>query len=69
MEFREAKIKAEGAIAAALKAFEIDTGTVVRGVHIRDIDVTMMEDTTKRVVRDVFIEAEYLPGTSWNQAK
>lgn len=69
MDFQEAKIKAEAAIAEALKAFELDTGAVVRAVQIRDIDITRMEEKTKRVVRDVFIEAEHLPGTSWNQAK
>lgn len=68
MEFEEAKIKAEASIASVLKEFELNTGAVVRGVRISDIDITTMMDKTKKMVRHVSIEAEYLPGSNWSQS-
>lgn len=68
MKYEEAKIQAETAIASALKAFEVNTGSIVRGVRIEDIDITAMMDRTKKMVRHVSIDAEYLPGSNWSQS-
>lgn len=67
MKCEEAKIQAEAAIALALKEFEANTGAVVRGVSIENIDITMMMDVTKKRVRHVSIEAEFLPASNWSQ--
>jgi hypothetical protein len=60
--------EAEKAIAQVLKAYEEASGQLVRSVEIKNIDVTTYDSGRPEWIRQVVIDAEYLPGTNWGQA-
>lgn len=58
--------KATAAIVNALRDFERETGHVVRGIELVDIEITRMGDRRPQLQRTVRIESDPVPGTSWN---
>ena len=56
--------EATRAIADALRCLEIETGQIVRGVEIEDIDASTYGDDL--IIRRVHINLERLPGTKWS---
>jgi hypothetical protein len=59
--------EAQKAIARILAKLEADTGSVVRSVTIKDIDVTTFGDDRIQMQRLVALDLERLPGTRWEQ--
>ena len=56
---------AEKRISDILAELEAITGSVVRSISVKYIDVTKMEDERKQLFISVHIELERLPGTKW----
>ncbi len=52
-------------IAALLKAYEEETGEVVKAISLRTIDMTDIDCSSRKFLQKVDIETERLPGNSW----
>lgn len=57
--------QAESEIAKILQALETSSGSVVRSIDIKSIDITQVSDEGKRLMTQVVIELERLPGREW----
>ena len=53
--FYEKIIQAQGEILRIINDFESECGVVVEDIELRSLDVTRMEDSFKRIIRDVFL--------------
>jgi hypothetical protein len=57
--------EAQKQIAEILRQVEVGSGALVKGVRIRDVDITRLADPRRQISRAVEIELEHIPGTHW----
>jgi hypothetical protein len=58
--------EAERKIGAILRDLEVQTGSVVEAVELRDIETTRMESERQEFQRRVVVDLKRLPGTNWH---
>ena len=58
---------AEKEISEILKNLEINTGTVLNSICVKDVNMTSIEDERPQLIRRVLIEVLRQPGTKWSQ--
>lgn len=58
-------VAAQRDIAKILAKLEVDTGSVVESIDLRDIDVTSIDSEREEWQRAVIVELKRLPGTRW----
>lgn len=58
-------VDAERAINEALAQLERDTGQIVDGLEILDVDISTIADTAPRLLRTVRVRLKPMPGSLW----
>lgn len=60
------KAEAERKIAKVLMQLEADTGMIVEGIDLVDLDRTTVSDEQKTLLRSINLTLHRLPATQWN---
>lgn len=64
---RAAIEQARREITRILRDLEIETGEVVEDIHVRDVDITCVDDDRQQAIRFLCIEMRRQPGMRWSE--